>query len=73
MWTDSVHLTESSYYLHGFFSFDSRSDIIIAKKFIVLAHWEYLLRFYNTLSIVPLILFTLTDVKVLTKKRKDRT
>ena len=32
LWTDSVHLTYSSCYLHSPFDFDSYSDIIIAKQ-----------------------------------------
>ena len=30
-WTDSIHLTDSSCYIHGHFNFDSRSDIIKPK------------------------------------------
>ena len=39
LWIDSIHLTDSSYYIHGPFNFDSRSDIIKAKQYIALSHW----------------------------------
>ena len=31
---NSVHLTDSSHYLHGAFNFDSSSEIIVAKQYI---------------------------------------
>ena len=43
LWTESVHLTDSSYLIHDPFNFDSRSDVISAKKFVALRHWEFLL------------------------------
>ena len=73
LWTDSVHLTDSSCYLHGPFNFDSHSDVIITKYHITLTHWEYLLTICHAFSIVPPILSTLTTVKSSTKKRKKRT
>ena len=33
LWTDSVHLTDLSYFIHGTFNYDSRSDNISAKTF----------------------------------------
>ena len=34
LWTDSVHLTDTSCFLRGPFNFDSQSDIIFANQFI---------------------------------------
>ena len=51
-WTDSVHLTDPSCYLHGPFNFDSHSDVITAKQHVALTHWEYLLTICNTFGIV---------------------
>ena len=31
---NSVHLTDSSHYLHGAFNFESSSEIIVAKQYI---------------------------------------
>ena len=31
IWTDSIHLTDSSCYIHGLFNFHSRLDIIKIK------------------------------------------
>ena len=53
LWTDSVHLTDSSCFIHSHFNFDSRSDVISAKQFVVLRHLEFLLAFYIALGIVP--------------------
>ena len=72
MWTSSVYLTDSLGYLPGVFNFDAHSYIIITKLYIALAHLEYLLTICNILSIVPLILSILTDVKGLNKKWKKR-
>ena len=41
--TDSIHLTDPSYYLHGPFNFDSHSDVITAKQHVALTQWEYFL------------------------------
>ena len=72
LWSDSVHLTDFSCYLHGSFNFDSYSDVIIAKQHIALTHWKYCLTFFHTFSIVPPILSILTAIKGSTKKRKTR-
>ena len=53
LWTDSVHLTDSSYCIHGLFNFDSRSDVISAKQFVPLRHWEFLLTSCIALGIAP--------------------
>ena len=73
LWTDFVHLTDSSYYLHDSFNFNSHSDVITAKQHIALTHWEYHLTICHTFSIVPPILSTLTVIKGSTIKRKKRT
>ena len=65
LWTESVHLTDHSCYLHGSFNFDSHSDVITAKQHVAVV--------CNILGIVFPILSTLTDVKSSTKKRKSRT
>jgi len=35
-WTDSVHLTDTSHFLHGNFNFDSQSGIIPTDQYVVL-------------------------------------
>ena len=57
LWTDSVHLTDSSYFIHGPFNFDSLSDVIYAKQFVDLRHWEFLLTSCTALDIAPPPLF----------------
>ena len=68
LWSDSVHLNDSSCFIHGPFNFDSRSDVVSAKQFVALCHWEYLLTSCITLGIVPPTISTLTA----TKPRKRR-
>ena len=70
LWTDSVHLTDSSCFLHGPFNFDSRSDVISANQFVALHHWEYLLTSCITLGILPLTLSSLIVTKL--KKRRKK-
>ena len=72
LWTASVHLTDSSCYLHGPFNFDSHSDVTTAKQHIALTYFELCLTVCHSLSIAPPILSTLTAVKGSTKKRKRR-
>ena len=50
--TDWVHLTDSSCFIHGPFTFDSHTDIMSAKKIIALQHWEFLLTTCIELGIV---------------------
>ena len=69
LWTDSIHLSDSSCYIHGPFSFDSRSDVISAKQFVALRHWEFLLTSCIALGIVPPTISTLTQAKP-RKRRK---
>ena len=52
--------------------FYSRSSIIITKQFIMLKHCEYLLTACNAFNIVLLILSTLTDGKISSKKRRRK-
>ena len=68
LWTVSVHLTDSSCYLHGPFNCDSHFDVITVQQHIALIHWEYLLTICHTFSIVPPILSTPTTIKGSTKK-----
>ena len=70
LWTDSVHLTDPSCFLHGPFNFDSHSDVITPNQQVALTHWEYLFTFCNTLGIVSPILSTLTAVKASAKRQK---
>ena len=53
MWIDLVHLTESSCFIYGPFTFDSHTNIISAKQLVALQHWDFLLTSYIVLSIVP--------------------
>ena len=73
LWTNSIHLTNTSCYLHGPFNFEPHSDIISAKQHVALTYWEYLLSICNKLSVVSPILSTFTKVKVARKKRKKQT
>ena len=70
LWIDSVHLTDTSCFLHEPFNFDSQSDIISVDQYIALRHWEFLLTSYNKLDIVLLLMFTLATTKPKKKKRK---
>ena len=69
LWTDSIHLSDSSCYIHGPFNFDSRSDVISAKQFVTLRHWKLLLTSIIALGIVPPTISTLTQAKP-RKRRK---
>ena len=71
LWTDSVHLTDSSCFIHEPFNFDSRSDVISAKQFGDLRHWEYLISSCIALSIVPPTISTLNATKA-RKRRKNK-
>ena len=63
VWTDSVHLTNFACFIHGPFNFDSHSDVISAKQFAALRHWEFLLTSCIALIIVPPTISTLTATK----------
>ena len=60
LWTDSVHLSDPSCYIHGAFNFDSCSNIIKLNQYIAFRNWEFLLISCSILSIVPPILSNLT-------------
>ena len=70
LWTDSVHLTDTSCYLHGPFNFDSQSYIMSTNTYIALRHWEFLVFSCNKLGIVPPIISPLTTSKAKRKKWK---
>ena len=70
LWTGSVHLTDSSCFIHGPFYFDSRSDVIFAKKIDALCHWEFLLASCIALGIVPPTNSTLTATKPRKRRKK---
>ena len=61
-WTDTVHLTDASCFIHYSFNCDSRSNIISTKTFIALGHWEFLLISCNVLGIVFSIISALANV-----------
>ena len=70
MQTDSVHLTDTSYFLNGPFNFDSQSDIISSNQYTALRHWDFLLTSCNELYIVSPLISTHTTAKPKKKKRK---
>ena len=59
LWTDSVHLSDPSYYIHGLFNFESRSNIIKPNQCIALRDWE----FFSLLVLLSVLLhlFSLTS------------
>ena len=68
LWSDSVHLTDSTCFIHRPFNFDSRSDVISAKKIVALRHWKFLLTSCIQLDIVPPTI----SILIATKLRKMR-
>ena len=70
LWSDSVTLTDSNYFIHGPFNYDAHTDVIQSKQHVALTHWEFLLSFCCQFSIVPPTLSTLTVCKSSTAKRK---
>ena len=70
LWSDSVHLTDTKYFIHGPFNFDAHDDIIQPNQHVVLTHWEILFYFYNQFRLFPRTLSTLTVNKYSLKKRK---
>ena len=70
LWSDSVHLTDSKYCIHGPFNYDEHIEIIQLKQHVALNHWEFLLSFCSQFSIVPPTLSTLTVCELSTVKRK---
>ena len=70
LWTDSVHLTDTSCFLHGLFNLDSQSDIRSANQYIYLRHWKFHLTPCNELGSVPPLISTLTTTKHKRRKRK---
>ena len=61
LWTDYIHLTDSSCFFHGPFNFDTRSYVVKPKQYIALTHWEFLLTRCSILNIVPPTISTITD------------
>ena len=49
LWFDSVHLTNTKYFIHGPFHFDAHDDIIQPNQYVALTHWEFLLIFVTSL------------------------
>ena len=59
LWSNSVHLTDTKYFIHGPFNFDAHDNIIQPDQHVALTHWEFLFSFCTQFSIVPSILSTL--------------
>ena len=72
LWTDSIHLTDPSCFLHGPFDFDARPDVIKPKQYVALTHWEFLLTCCSILSIVPPTLSILTDTTHVTLYKRKK-
>ena len=70
LWSDSVHLMDPEYFIHGLFNYDAHDDIIKSNQNVSLTHWEFLFYFCNQFSIVPPTLSTLMVNKSSLKKRK---
>ena len=70
LWSASVHLTDSKYFIHGIFNYDDHTDIKQSKQHVSLTHWEFLLYFCSQFSIVPPTLSTLIVCELSTVKRK---
>ena len=70
LWSDSVHLTDPKYFIHGPFNFDAHDDNIQPHQNVTLTNWEFFFSFCNQFSIVPQTLSTLTVRKPFLKKRK---
>ena len=69
VWSNSEHLTETKYFIHGSFNYDDHEDIIQPKQYMTLSRWKFLLYFCNQVSITPPTLSTLTVRKKSQKKR----
>ena len=40
LWSDSVHLTDIKYFIHGSFNYDSHNFIIQPKQHVAITHWD---------------------------------
>ena len=69
LWSDSLHLMDTKYFICCSFNYDVHDDIIKPKQHIALSRLEFLLSFCNQLSIVTFTLFTLTVRKSSLKQR----
>ena len=70
VWSNFIHLTDPSCFIYDPFNFESHSDIVFSKIYIVLCHWKFLLVPCNGLCIVLPIISSLTDTKP-NKKRGE--
>ena len=59
LWSNSMHLMDTKYFIHGHFNYDAHDDIVQPNQHVALIHWECLLSFCNQFSIVPPTLSTL--------------
>lgn len=69
LWLDYVHLTNTKYFIHSPFNFDTPNGIIQPKYHVVLSHWDCFLSFCYHFSTIPSTLSTLKVNKSYQKKR----
>ena len=51
LWSDSVHLIDSKYFIHGPFSYDAHDEYIHHNQHVALTHWDlYSLSITNLVS-----------------------
>ena len=72
LWSDSVNLTNTKYFIHGPFNYDAHYNTIQLNQHVAIIHWEFLLSFCNQFSIVPTTIFTLMFSKYSLKKREKQ-
>ena len=72
LWSDSMHLTKTKYFIHGPLNYGSHNDIIQSNSHVALIHWEFFLYFCTRLGIVSPTLFTSTVSKFSPKKRNKQ-
>ena len=69
LWSNSVHLTDTKYFIHGPFNFEAHDDIMQPNQHVALTHWKLLFSFCTQFSIVPSILSILIVGKYSLRKR----
>ena len=47
LWSDSVHLIDPKYFIHGPFNYDAHDDIVQSNQNVALTRWEFLFSFCN--------------------------
>ena len=56
LWSNSVILTDSNYFIQGPFNYDAHTDVIHPKQHVALTHWEFLLAASLVLSLLCYLL-----------------